>query len=106
MVNLTIKYTITRLNTGRGKSRAAIVHLNFRAGSTIPVADCTVPSSMDRTSRCNKVGAVRLYASYRLNLLKEQICVKSYNKTFVKIRLIPSKSFKEEFTRMMYNYKR
>ena len=30
---------------------------------------CTVPSSMDRTSRCNKVDAVRLYASYRLNLL-------------------------------------
>ena len=37
-----------------------------------------VPSSMDRTSRCNKVDAVRLYASYRLNLLlpKGQICMR------------------------------
>ena len=43
------------------------VHLNFRAGSTFPFPVCTVPSSMDRTSRCNKVDAVRLYASYRLN---------------------------------------
>ena len=51
------------------QSRAAIVHLNFRAGSTFPVTVCTVPSSMDRTSRCNKVDALRLYASYRLNLL-------------------------------------
>ena len=50
-------------------SRAAVVHLNFRAGSTFPVSVCTVPSSMDRTSRCNMVDAVRLYASYRLNLL-------------------------------------
>ena len=50
-------------------ARAAEVHLNFRAGSTIPVPVCTVPSSMNRTSRCNKVDAVRLYASYRLNLL-------------------------------------
>ena len=47
---------------------AAGVHLNFRAGSTFPVPVCTVPSSMDRTSRC-KVDAVRLYALYRLNLL-------------------------------------
>jgi len=33
--------------------------------------------SMDRTSRCNKVDAVRLYASHRLNLLllRGQICV-------------------------------
>ena len=51
-------------------TRAAVVHLNFRAGSTFPVPVCTVPSSMDRTSWCNKVDAVRLYASYRLNLLK------------------------------------
>ena len=48
---------------------AAVVHLNFRAGSTFPVTVCTVPSSMDRTNRCNKDDAVRLYASYRLNLL-------------------------------------
>ena len=46
-----------------------IVHLNYRAGSTFPVPVCTLPSSMDRTSRCNKVDAVKLYASYRLNLL-------------------------------------
>ena len=52
-------------------------HLNFRAGSTFPVPVCTVPSSMDRTSRCNKVDAVRFCASYRLNLLlpKGLICV-------------------------------
>ena len=58
-------------------SRAAVANLNFRDGSTFPVPVCTVPSSMDRTNRCNKVGAVRLYASYRLNslLLKGQICV-------------------------------
>ena len=54
---------------------AAVVHLNFRV--TFPVPVCTVPSSKDRTSRCNKVDAVRLYASYRLNLLllKGQKCV-------------------------------
>ena len=51
------------------ESRAAVVHLNFRAGSTFPFPVCTVPSSMDRTSRCNKVDAVRLYALYSLNLL-------------------------------------
>ena len=35
-------------------------------------------TSMDRTSRCNKVDVVRLYASYRLNflLLKGQRCVR------------------------------
>ena len=55
--------------------RAAVVHLNFRSGSTFPVPVCTVPNSI--ASRCNKVDAVRLYASYRLNLLlpKGQICV-------------------------------
>ena len=60
------------------RPRAAVVHLNFRAGSTFPVPVCTVPSSMDRTSRCNKVDALRLYASYRLNLLllKGQRCVR------------------------------
>ena len=58
-------------------SRAAVVHLNFQARSTFPVLVCTVPSSMDRTSWCNKVDTVRLYASYRLNLLllKGQMCV-------------------------------
>ena len=59
--------------------RAAVVHLNFRAGSTFPIPVCTVPSSMDRTSRYNKVDAVRLYASNRLNLilLEGQGCVAS-----------------------------
>ena len=57
--------------------RATVVHLNFRAGSPFPVPVCTVPSSMDRTSRCNKVDEVRLYASYRFNLflIKGQRCV-------------------------------
>ena len=61
------------------KSRAAEVHLNLRARSTFPVLVCTVPSSMDWTSRCNKVDAVRLYASHRMNLLllKGQRFVKS-----------------------------
>ena len=56
---------------------AAVVRLNIRAGSPFPVPVCTVPSSMDKTSRCNKVDAVRLYASHRLNLLllKGQRCV-------------------------------
>ena len=51
--------------------------MNLRAGSTIPVPVFTVPSSMDKTNRCNKVDAVRHYASYRLNLLllKGQDCV-------------------------------
>ena len=48
---------------------AAVVHLNFRTGWTFPVPVCTVSSSKDRTSRWNKVDAVRLYALYRLNLL-------------------------------------
>ena len=50
---------------------------SFRAGSTFSVPVCTVPSSMDRTSRYNKVDAVILYASYRLNLLllKRQRCL-------------------------------
>ena len=58
------------------ETMVAVVHLNFQAGSTFPVPVCTVPSSMDRPSRCNKVDAVRLYASYRLNLLllKGQRC--------------------------------
>ncbi len=62
---------------GKRPARAAVVHLDFRAGSSFPVPVCTVPCSMDRTSRCNEVDAVRLYASYRLNLLlpKVQICL-------------------------------
>ena len=64
-------------------SRAPVVHLNFRAVSTFPVLVCTVPhghwvnKADNRTSRCNKVDVVRLYASYRLNLLllKGQSCV-------------------------------
>ena len=58
-------------------SRAAVVHLNFRAGSTFPIPVWSVPSSIDRTSRCNKVKAVRLCASNRLNLflLKGKRCV-------------------------------
>ena len=60
-------------------SPAAVVHLNFRAGSTFSFPVCTVPCSMDRSSRWNKVDAVRLYASYGLNLLllKGKICVDS-----------------------------
>ena len=54
-------------------SRAAVVHFNFRAGSTFPVPVCTVPhghwvnkaDNQQDYSRCNKVDAVRLYASYR-----------------------------------------
>jgi len=66
---------------------AAVVHLNFRAGSTFPVLVCTVPSSMDRTSWCNKVDAVRLYTSYMLNLilLKGQRCV--LHMSFLMIRI-------------------
>ena len=58
-------------------ARAAVVHVNFRAGSIFPVPVWSVPRSMDRASRCNKVDAVRLYASYRSNLplLKRQRCV-------------------------------
>ena len=33
---------------------AAVVHLNLRAGATFQIPDCTVPSSMDRTSRCGQ----------------------------------------------------
>ena len=58
---------------------SAVVHLNFRAGSTFPAPVCTVPhgQTLNRTSRCNKVDTVRLYASYRLDLLylKGQRCV-------------------------------
>ena len=48
------------------RARAAVVHLNLRAGSTFPVPVCTVSPGLwvnNMTSRCNKVDAVRLYAS-------------------------------------------
>ena len=48
-------------------ARAAVVHLNFRAGSTFPVPDCTISpwhriheADTQRTSRCNNVDAIRL----------------------------------------------
>ena len=49
----------------------------FEFPSRVNLSGPTVPSTMNRTSRCNKVDAVRLYASYMLNLLllKGQICV-------------------------------
>ena len=47
--------------------RAAVVHLNFRAGSAFSVPVCAVSPGhwvnkqmVNRTSRCNKVDAVRL----------------------------------------------
>ena len=53
------------------------MQLNFRAGSAFPVPVCTVSPGhwvntvdLNRTSRCNKVDAVRLY---RLNLLYHRI---------------------------------
>ena len=73
-------------------------NLNFRAGSTFPFQVCTVRSSMDRTSRCNKVDAVRLYASYMFNLLllKGQICVSNYSKLLITsclLKIIEDASF-------------
>ena len=65
--------------------------LNFGAGSTFPVPVCTLPSSMNRNSWCNKVDAVRLYASYRLNLLllKGQRCLICLNsRVFTKIKFM------------------
>ena len=32
-----------------------LVHLHFQGGSTFPITVCTVPSSVDRTSRCNRL---------------------------------------------------
>ena len=67
-----------------------IVHLNLRAGSTFPVPVCTVSPGLWVSK------AVRLYASYRLNLLlsKGQVrdllikilyiyiyCISGYNPT-------------------------
>ena len=56
------------------RSRSAF---EFSSRVNLSGPSLTVPSSMDRTSRCNKVDAVPLNASYRLNLLllKGQICV-------------------------------
>ena len=51
-------------------SRAAVVHLNFRAGSTFPVPVCTespghwLNNAINRMSRCNKVDAVRLQVKF------------------------------------------
>ena len=50
----------------------AVVHLNFRAGSTFPIPVCTVSprhwinkaDTQYRTSRCNKVDAVRLQVEF------------------------------------------
>ena len=53
-----------QIGTSRNIVLAAVVHLNVRAGSTFPVPVCTVPTSMDRTSRCNKVDAVRLEVTF------------------------------------------
>ena len=65
------------------RPRAAVVHLNFRAGSTFLVPVCTVPSSMERTSQSNMVDTVRFNALYRLNLLllKGQRCVRPKENT-------------------------
>ena len=50
-------------------TRAAVVHLSFRTRLTFPVQVFTVLSSMDRTSRCNKVDAVRLSFAMHLFLV-------------------------------------
>ena len=61
-------------------SRAAVVHLNFRAGSTFPVPVCTVSPGLSVNKQTlnmtSKVDVVRLYASYGFNLLllKGQRC--------------------------------
>jgi len=66
IVNLQ-KSSLKSSNEKHVVARAAVVYLNFRARLNFPVPVCTVPSSMDRTSRSNKVDAFRYYASYRLN---------------------------------------
>ena len=50
------------LNLSFSISQAALVHLNFWAGSIFPVPICTVSpgQTLNRNSRCNKVDAVRL----------------------------------------------
>ena len=69
------------------KSRTAVVHFNLRAGSTFPVPVCTVSPGLWVNKADTQYGlagankfdldAVKLYASYRLNLLlpKGQRCV-------------------------------
>ena len=64
------------LKIKRRESQAAVVLLNFRSGSSFPVPVCTalhdivlIKKTFNRTSRYNKVDAVRLYASNMLNLL-------------------------------------
>ena len=65
-------------------TRAAIVRFNFRAGSNFPVPVCTVlhgnwvkKADNQQDYPVQQDCAVRLYASYRLNLLllKRQRCV-------------------------------
>ena len=80
------------------RTRAAEVHLNFRVGSTFPVPVCTVPISMEGPSQCNKVDAIRLYASYRLNLLllKGQRCLRSVS--FLEEKCIIHKPLYQNFS--------
>ena len=59
---LNLKKTLTVVTGSRST-------FEFPSRVNLSVPSCTVPSSMDMTSRCNKVDAVRLFASYRLNLL-------------------------------------
>jgi len=70
--------SFNQINVKTAKSWAAVVHLNFRAGSTFLVPVCTVSpghwvnkKTLNRTSRRNKVDAVRL----NLLLLEGQGCV-------------------------------
>ena len=58
-------------------TRAAVVHLISKLGLPFWSQCVLFLYSTDRTSWCNKLDAVRLYASYRLNLLllKGQIFV-------------------------------
>ena len=77
IVNISISNVMLDPGPQLGGSQAVVVHLNFRAGLTFQVPVCTVPSSMDGTSWRNKVDAVILYASYRIDLLliEGQRCV-------------------------------
>ena len=78
LINNCFKYKIMEfLKNNKRYCLSAVVQLNFPAGSTFPVPVCTVPSSVNRTSRCNKVDAVRLYASYRLNLQRGRFAWKT-----------------------------
>ena len=81
-MHVTTFYNLPTCTYARTKGSRSM-YLNFRARSTFQVPVCTVPSTMDRTSRYNKVDAVRLYALYRLNLLllKGQRCDGTYKYT-------------------------